>query len=388
MNKKAIQVIVLINILLLMAVSSWAQKPTVSFDYAKENFNENQPLPAETYFMVTSPISKQVMGVGIQIHRGKESGKKAALYEGFWKRAGGNADEVFYLPVNYKLRGNDEYDFTIQYYRKVTEKEQVEVAKILYQLIDAYIDQAFDGGKKLELLKNTQQTIDDLNSVVNTALSRYKNLSGLEFAGFSDLVKTKVGQMEGIKFNKKDSLGYEMQRTETLAELSKLIQLETSFVNTSDWVVVADSKTIDNYPVERTQNILTLQVGYGGTYLDGKVDDLSYAAAPKAGFVFPLGNAAFASRFWSKSAIVAGVYLTDFEDADNNKISGPIFKRPIYAGLGYNVFRFVRVNAGVSVLEGATTAGSGGVSGLDSRVFVRPFVSITADLRLWIDLAK
>ena len=243
----------------------------------------------------------------------------------------------------------------------------------------------FKKGKKLKLLKNSQQTIDDLNGVVEQALIRYKNLSGTEFAGFSDLVKTKVSQMNNLKVHKKDSSSYVQQHTKTLAELSNLIKLETSFITTNDWAVIADTKQIDNYPVEKTRNILTVQVGYGGTYLDGEVDNLNYGSGAKAGLVFPLGNAAFTSRFWSKTAIVTGVYFQDFEDDMNTTISGPVFGKPIYAGLGYNIFRFVRVNAGVTVLEDQPASG---VTNVDNRVYVSPFVSITADIKLWIDLAK
>ena len=100
--------------------------------------------------MLTSPISKQVMGVGIRVYRGKDTKKTFALYRGFWKRANGNTDEVFYLPINIKLRGGDEYDFTIDYYRKVSAAEQKQVSQRLYGLLDAYIDQAFQKGEKAE----------------------------------------------------------------------------------------------------------------------------------------------------------------------------------------------------------------------------------------------
>ncbi len=124
-----------------------------------------------------------------------------------------------------------------------------------------------------------------------------------------------------------------------------------------------------------------------GTYLDGDIDNFSYGAAPKVGLVFPLGNSAFTNQFWSRTAIVAGIYLDDFEDEFDNNISGPVVGKPIYAGLGYNIFRFVRLNAGISVLEDKKTVG-GNLSTLENRVFVRPFISLTADINLWMDLAK
>ncbi len=248
---------------LLLSMNLMAQKPTVSFDYAKENFNENQPLPAEVYFTITSPISKQVMAVGVDIYRGKDLKKDDPLYSGLWKRNNGNMAEVFYLPINYKLRGNDEYDFVLNYFRKVTETEQAQVSKRLYQLLQTYTDQAFEKGKRVELIKNTSQTIEDYNEVVNTALKRYKNASGITFPGFSDLVKNKIERLEDVKFSKKDTLSYNQQRKEALQELNEILKLEVAFIESADWLTIADTKNIDNYPVEKTRNILTVQVGYG-----------------------------------------------------------------------------------------------------------------------------
>jgi hypothetical protein len=239
----------------------------------------------------------------------------------------------------------------------------------------------------VDLIKNTSQTIEDYNGVLNSALARYKNASGATFLGFSDLVKGKIERLEDVKFSKKDTLSYNQQRDKALQELNEILKLEVAFVESSDWLTIADSKKIDNYPVEKTRNILTVQIGYGGTYLDGDIDNFSYGAAPKIGLVFALGNSAFTSRFWSKTAIVAGVYLEDFEDEFDNKISEPVVKKPIYAGLGYNVFRSVRLNAGISVLEATQTVG-GNLSTLENRVYVRPFISLTVDINLWIDLAK
>jgi hypothetical protein len=123
MKKQITKSVIFSVFALFFSMDLMAQKPTVSFDYAKENFNENQPLPAEVYFTLTSPISKQVMAVGVDIYRGKDSKKSNPLYSGLWKRNNGNLTEVFYLPVNYKLRGSDEYDFVLNYYRKVTDSE-------------------------------------------------------------------------------------------------------------------------------------------------------------------------------------------------------------------------------------------------------------------------
>lgn len=369
--------------LCLISLNTIAQKPTVAFDYEKENFNENQPLPAETYFVITSPISVQVMAVEVILYRGKDVERKKTLFNAVWKRREGDQNQVFYLPINYKLRGSDEYDFVINYYRKVTAEEKIELSTSLNNLLRIYVDQAFNqDSKKIQLIKNTQQTVEEMNSIVSSALKRYQSTIGYKFQGFSDLVKAKIEQIEGQRMKKGEGDERELQRKKILAELVELLQLETSFVLNSSWTIIGDTKTVNSYPVEKTRNVLTLQIGYGGTYFNGNVDDLDYDTAPHIGLVLPLGNAAFASKFWSRSALVTGISLSNFRNQDDEEVTGPLFGRPIYAGYGYRIFRFVRLNAGVSLLE--DNGGAGG----QSRVYARPFVGISADIRLWLDLAK
>ena len=61
-----------------------------------------------------------------------------------------------------------------------------------------------------------------------------------------------------------------------------------------------------------------------------------------------------------------------------NTYTGPIFKVPAYAALGYRAFQFIRINAGVTVLENTA----------QSSVKVYPFIGISAELNLSLRLAK
>ncbi len=169
-------------------------------------------------------------------------------------------------------------------------------------------------------------------------------------------------------------------------ELKLIVQNEASYLFNTGLSILADSKYVDNYPVENTKTILTIHGGYGGVYLGGGTENLSYGSGFRAGLTFPLGKKAYVSKFWSNSAIITGFYFNNFETDNDVEVSGPIFKRPTYLGLGYKVFNFIRISAGATFLENQDTAG--GLDNLGNKVFIRPFIGIQADLNLWMELAR
>jgi len=81
----------------------------------------------------------------------------------------------------------------------------------------------------------------------------------------------------------------------------------------------------------------------------------------------------------SRTSFSLGVMTTsEIEDEQGNMYTGPIFKVPVYAALGYRAFQFMRINVGATVLEDVS----------QSSVKVYPFVGISAELNLSLRLAK
>ena len=69
----------------------------------------------------------------------------------------------------------------------------------------------------------------------------------------------------------------------------------------------------------------------------------------------------------------------------DTKYSGPIIGVPLYFGLGYKVFKLVRINAGMTLLQ------EGGGSGLDvslNSLYLRPFVGASVEFDLWLGLNR
>ncbi|MGB3619597.1 MAG: hypothetical protein WBA12_15870 [Catalinimonas sp.] len=365
----------LLLFLLASAAPAVAQNSTVVFNYERSQFNDNQPLPAGTYFTLTGEVPPTASMVELNIYPEEANMDKTPLYTNFWKGVISGQSQTFSLPVNYKLRDDTPYDFVLLYYRPVTRPELDTVQSKLNQFLDAYVDQGLQRGR-ISLKRGPGEMINDLNSIVNSSLRYYRSRRGIPFQGFSDLTRDKIRQVQKMKRGDGEA---------EAEELKSLVRAEISAYVTDDLVVVADRRYVDNYPTERTRNILTLHAGYGGVYLDGDLDNLSYGSSFKAGLTLPLGQRAYASKFWTNTSIVAGFFVENF-DGEEGKVSGPIFRRPTYVGLGYNVFEFVSVTGGVTFLEDGDTAG--GLDQLNNRVFLRPFLGLNINIDLWADFSR
>ncbi len=382
---------ILCALLAMFGHFSFAQYETVEFNYEKSTFNNGQPLPAETYFEITGQISRTINMVEVQIYDENGYPERDPLYSKIWKRPFNNTTERFVVPLNYNLRGAEEYDFAVLYFRKASEGEIAAFKKELYANLDAYIDQNLDfTQKRISLLKDTRSMVEDMNQIVHSAMSYYRTQINREFEGFSDLVKDDIERVEDSKQNR--ILGRKSTEAENLARKKELVDdlktrvhAEVGYILNSGLLALADLKSVDNYKTEKTQTIFTLHGGYGGAYFDESRKNDLFGSGFMAGVTLPLGKKQFSSPFWSNTSIMAGVYFSDFKLDDGITATGPLLKRPYYLGVGYKFYRFLRISAGATLLEN-----DGQVNGQDvsSAIYVRPYISLTADINLWIGLAK
>lgn len=381
--------------LLFLAInSSIAQYETVLLNYEKSYFGENQPLPADKYFIVNGTIRPDVHYVEINIFSPKGKDNRAPLLTNFWKRDFNNTAPVFNLPVNYKLQEGKDYDILFNFYRTITSKERAKLSFNIFQTLDAYVDQSFNfSNKKLKLLRNNKQTINDLNQIVERGMSLYRSRTLATFPGFSDMVKLKLEQIEGIKLKKaeivamaNDSTGSagSGMRGQLIQELKQILHQEAAPYLNAEIYVLLDDKFIDNYPTESVRNayFLAPHFGYGGVVYNASSDEFNYGSNMYAGLSVPLAKRS-KNAFLSNTSISFGAFLGNFKDDNGNKISGPLFKVPTYVSLGYRPFGFFRIQAGAAFLENTSGAV---ISGFDKKVEVRPFIGISAELNVWFNM--
>lgn len=388
------------NLLCIVALLSFgilktnAQYAPVTFDYEKSSFNESLPLPAEKNFMLKGTISNIVDQVRLSIYR--NSNHKNPVNVSTWRRSFANQSQSFDMPVNYKLRGNGEYDFKIDYFRRVTDAEKEVLKTTLYSTLDQYINAQIEIKRNdINLNKPASLMISDMNDITSVGMQYYDNLVGYEFKGFSDIVKDKINQIkdanlrsgkfailkskEGLADNGESKTAYAQN---LMQELKDMVHSELGQLINTDLVVIADSKEIKDYPTEKTMNTLPVNIGYGAVYFSGKWNNLNYGSAPYVGLSFPLGNSTFAP-FMSKMSISAGIMLTNIDDQTSKEYTGPFIKKPIYLALGYKVFRFVRLNAGVTALENRDLNIDNANSVTLKDISLKPFVGLSAEINIW-----
>ena len=383
---------ILILVLLCHFSSAFAQYKPVVYDEQKNYFNEGQSLPAETRFMLSGALHPGVSLIEVRILAERNS---KALYVNTWKRRKYDslATGTFNIPINFSLRGGQEYTFELYFYETLAEtaklRQQVDTA------LNAYLDQSVTLNRNsVSLRRKPKQMVEEMNVILSRALQPFKSKTDYHFQGFSDLVEDKVAQLGGLNlrkarfniFRKKEEISKEEIKgeyaTRQLEALKQLIYLEAAAATEVSTSRLVEKSVIDDYPVEATRTVVSLNIGYGGVYGSGSADNLVYAAAPYAGISVPLGNKAFASPFISNLSVSAGVFLKNLDFGNQDVASGPIVDLPVYAGVGYRIFSFLRLNAGASLLKNTAQNGTG------NQVYIRPFVGLSAEINIWLGLKK
>ncbi len=384
-------IIISLNLITL----SFAQYKGVSFDEERSVFNENQPLPSESSIMLRGQANSNIHIINLEILDPKGKEDRKPLYSNRWKRTRGDNTAYFLLPINYPLKGNSTYDISIQYYQPATPEELTKLHLSLKQYIYTYLEQVISIQKNsLKLQKNTKQVVADLDRIVKHKFVDYQNYMNKDFEGFSELILQKLKQVSTTNLSKGIALFQHQEKKEAktsyrdkiLAELKELIRIELDEYTNLEWFKMVDKKYIDNYYTQKIKRTIAIQGGFGGVYLGNNNANIALGAAPYIGLAFPLSNQHSRNKFLSNMAINLGVFLTDFTTNNNQIVSGPIVKRPTYIGLSYKIFSFININAGATFLENATTAGQ--LSGLGNKVYIRPFVGISAQVNLWADFSK
>ncbi|NJN77471.1 MAG: hypothetical protein HC803_03380 [Saprospiraceae bacterium] len=372
-----------------IAFTANAQYQTLVLNYEKSCFGENEPLPSNKNFVITGVANTNIPYVEVAIYDSKHKEDDAPVYETFWKRDLNSQSPKFTVPVNQHLRESKSYDVLVKYYRVATDREADALQTNITNTLDAYIDQSYKlSNSNIDFNKSAKKTIADMNEIVITGMSQYRHRTRFTFKSFSDVVEMKIDQIESQSLksisnanaaNGDDAGTRVIFRDKLLTELKEMIRTEVGQYLNRELYIMVDDKYIEDYPTEELQNSLPVNIGYGGALLSTDFNDFNYTAGPYLGLSFPFGKEGSQSKFLQRSSLSFGVILDqNLFDQDNVAYTGPIFGVPVYGALGYRAFRFIRVNAGVTVLENVGT----------SNIQVHPFIGISAELNLSLSLAK
>ncbi|MEL6698190.1 MAG: hypothetical protein AAFP89_18235 [Bacteroidota bacterium] len=348
-----------------------AQYGSVVFNYEMGYFNNGQPLPAEERLLFSGEVSESV--VAIEVKALKPNGKKA-LYAALWQRAEGNRGENFQLPFNYRLQANASYDVAITYYELVDRPDKAEINRRILKNLEFYQTQFIKIQKgKLRLEKSAKKLKDDLDQILQQGLQDYRPAVAMEATAYSDLVQLYLESLE-----KDTTVG-------SADELVDLLARETKHLLEGNWWKIYDARKVNDYPTEKLGGKLAVNVGYGGVIFNTDPENFSYGAAPYIGLSLPLSNRAYSPALLRNASLSLGAFTQNLEDSEKNTFTGPIFGRPYFVGIGYNIFRFIRLNAGAVALEELNNGGSG--LQLD-RIQLQPFVGLSAEIKFSVGLGR
>lgn len=368
-----------------------AQYESVVFDYSLSYFNNGQPLPAEEKLIFSGSTSKDVQMVEVAVY--KPNADKA-LYESAWRRNPGETSEMYKIPFNYPLQANSDYDIRIIHFNLMKDEQKRELIRNLQEELNLTVDELLiikDG--KVELNTSKSKFVRLLNKIAEDRLENYRFKNEWTFEGVSDLVKVYLDKMD------QESEDFETDSTKSrVSELKKfydnkrrsikdLITYSVNPILEQQIYYISDLYLVQDYSTEKISGSLAINVGYGGAYLSGNDNGFNYDSAPYLGLSFPLSRRIYTHPVLNNTSFSFGVFLEDFEE-DGTILTGPIFGRPYFAGLGYRLFRFIRINAGAVILEkdGNSSVDSNGVSVTGSQIQLRPFVGISAEINLNISL--
>lgn len=354
-----------------------AQYATVNFDLEKNYFNEGQPLPAEKNLMFTGIIPEGVSRIEIDIFAGKK-----VDYTAIWKKAFARENtNNFNLAVNYKLRPSDQYDFRVRFFQNMSYEQLNDLRDQLINQVAAYLVASVQqSGRNIQLLDREKKVIRRANEIVYNDLVGYRRSDDADFPGFSKAILQKL---TGLDVSKVDT---SFQIEALKEELYEQVEVEVEQFVAGEWTKLLFSRFIDDYETEKKQRSLSLNVGYGGIYLNGDFDDFSYGDAPFVGLLLPISSSVRAPKFFQNTSLNLGVFLSDFENVDGKNYSGFIIDQPLFAGLNFKLFQFLGLNAGMTLMEETDTAIPDDQD--NENILFRPYVGLSAKFDIAIGLGK
>lgn len=382
--------------LTLIFSSVQGQKKSVLLEPQKRKINQGNPLPPQSSFDIQVPVSNET-GI-IQINVFKGSNTRDVLQKTNWIRPVNFVGEMAELPVDVSLRNNSRYGFDVTIYAMLSDSERISLHDQVHKNISNYLNATIEASNKgIDVDKNTDKIISDLNALVRENLRYYQNTQQRSFNGFSDIVALKLKQVGRARLsnaaynvpkNSSDSMRSPDQLKEAYAsqlmnDLQQIIMNEADNYLSLNFVKFYDSFVIANQPTERSQTVLPLFIGYGGIYLGGSANNLEYDSQPYAGFSFPLGRGN--ETHYGRTSFILGIFLANFKDGEGKVVTGPIVDRPVFAGLGFRIYDFINFNAGMV----ATSTEKQNLSNIKTEnVQLKPFIGLNAQFNLWLGLNK
>ena len=367
------------------AASGQESLTTISLDLIQNKLNGGMPLPAEERFYVRGAVPSQVEMVKLVIFPSKRSEKVGESY--FWKPAFGYQKLDYQILVEDELRSNEDYTLEFGFYQRAGKEEVQELRDLIATNLATYLNTITTvkkGGINFE--DSDEQILSNMKTIVDRGAYYFEMPNGAQFPGFSDLTRAKLEQrkklkMGNAKFNAtgvgENDNARAVYANQYLEELMAIVTAEVDQYLSTNMLVRVGEKVFQNYSTEKKANSIPINIGYGAISLARNLPQQEFVYSPYLGVSFPLGNRTFAP-FMSNMSISAGAFVSGgMENSLGERITGPAFDRPVYLGLGYSFFRFIRLNAG------GTFVTTHKLDGSQAKSF-QPYIGLSAEFKIWL----
>lgn len=366
-----------------------AQVKSINLDLVQSKLNNGLPLPAEQEFMVVGAIPEKIELVKLTLQRADKSSASAQSY--FWKSPFGYQELSYQILVADALRSNESYILEFGFYQTAGADQIREVRSLITQNLQTYLSSLSEiKNGKIKFEDSDEVILAQMELIVQKGAYYFELPNGQQFPGFSDLTRIKLRQHREIKLKDAslNAVGVgekddpkAVYANQYQQELMAIIAAELDQYFSPNMLVRVDEKVFSNYPTEKTANVIPINFGYGAISLSKNLPEQEFVTGPYLGVSFPLGNRKF-SPIMSNLSVSGGFFMSgNMENSLGEQLSGPILSRPMYVGLGYNFFRFVRLNLGGTFINSKLPNGD------NSRSF-NPFFGISAEFNLWLGLGK
>lgn len=380
---------------LVMGVSlmqMFAQERVVQIDFESSSFTNNPKIPYDEAFLIQGETGRDIEFVKVNIYYEE---KNYVLHSFYWNRIEKNLSETFNIVVPAILRSNTKYDFEIITYKLLSQAQK----QILLENVEDRVrfllknNIYFDG--KNVIVNNPKDVYNKLSKLLTESFKHYesKNIKPLDAP--SSLVLEELKKQSEFRFGRffnranrqeVDDIAEKMV-SEKVDHLVSLISSElTPYVNSQ---LVQHDRQTNIKSVETDKERFTLPVNVGMYAWDKaisinntKINNIDFT--PGAGITIPFNNKSrltSGSRMFDSFGLSAGILFQPVLDNSGTEFVTPGVNLPLYSGLGFRVFKVVRVNAGVLVL------GERGNQNFDN-LSVLPTVGLALELNLWMGLKK
>ena len=371
--------------LLVVAVAAFspalAQRTTLYYDFARNTFGDFQDLPSEENLLISGALPPNTELVEVLLFD-EEVDMDDILYTGMWTANGTRGNTEFAVPINYRLTPGNDYTFQLNFFNRIEGAEREELYRQVRRNIEAYLNLQYtvDGDGELDLEASPRKLRRELDQIVQQSMRQYRITSPGAFEGFSDIVLEQLKALDG------QPVGGSGAQPPQLNSLMGLMDGELRSILNQDIVMLRNQRVVADVDAEDKPGYFSIVGGYGAVYFDGDLDDLDYGDGAFVGLGFPFSATKVAPKILRNAELSIGVFVNDLE-IDGRDYTGPIVERPIFLGLDYKLFSFVRLNAGAVFLE-EDDGNEDMFENLDTRVRVRPFVGLSAKVNLSLSLDK